>query len=280
MIAEIPTPAYVLNRRRPSDAWVLQQGRNRDARIASGRRLRDLSLSELLAEMVPMAGGATNFTLTLDTTAPGGASISINSAASYATSQNVTLTVTTSDSPTTNYTMLIWGDVDTADNANIQATEGASTYITFSASQAVKLSSGDGTKNLYCKIRDDVWNPTAQLTDGIVLDTTAPIPNITVAASPTKVSKISTKDTATVTWQADVHIQAYKVKVVPATNSLHSAGVQIPTTAGSTNVTGGTTNATTDVTTTIKGTDLETAGAEGSNIVKIFVQDDAGNWSV
>jgi hypothetical protein len=59
-----------------------------------------------------------------------------------------------------------------------------------------------------------------------------------------------------------------------------TAGTQIPTTGGSTNVSGGAVNAATTVTTNIDGADLQTAGAEGDNVVKIFVQDDAGNWSV
>lgn len=223
---------------------------------------------------------ANNFTLTLDTTAPGGVALDINSGASYATSQNVTAQPSTTDSPTSGYQMKIWGDVDNADNANVQTTEGASSWITYSTSLAVKLSSGDGSKTLNVKIRDDVLNPSGGTSHSITLDTTSPIANITVAASPTKISKIATADTCTVTWQSDSHAQAYKVKVVPSSGSAESAGTLIPTTAGSTNTSGGPINATTDVVTTIKGTDLETASAgDGAKIVKIFVQDDAGNWS-
>lgn len=276
--AGLPEPAFVANRRRPSRAWCEQRLRHRSERV---RRGEHISIEDFVRhEFIPIAGGTASFTLTLDTTAPQGASISINSGAAYATSQNVTLAVTTSDTPTTGYQMKIWGDVDTADNANIQATEGASTFITYSATQAVKLSSGDGNKDLHCKIRDDVWNTTSQLDDSITLDTTLPVATISVAVSPAKISKIATKDTATFQFQADTHIQAWKVKVVSASGSLENTGTQIPTTAGSSNVTGGALAATTNQTVTIKGTDLETAGAEGANIVKVFVQDDAGNWSI
>lgn len=280
MLLDFPTPAFVANRRRPSDAWVLNQRANREARVASGRRLSELSIPELLAEFLPMAGGTASFTLTLDTTAPGSPTFTINSGAAYSTSVNVTCQIGTSDGSTTGYQFKIWGDVDTANDADVQATEGASNWITFAATKAVKLSAVDGAKNLHCKIRDDVWNTTSQLDASITVDSDVPTATVSVAVSPTKISKIATKDTATFQFQADEACQAWKVKVVPATGSLESAGTTIPTTAGSANVTGGALAATTNQSVTIKGADLETAGAEGANIVKVFVQDIAGVWSI
>lgn len=223
---------------------------------------------------------ASTFTLTLDTTAPAGVALDINSGAAYATQQAVTAQPSTSDGSTVGYQMKLWGSVDAAANANIQATEGASSWITYSSSQAVTLSSGDGLKTLNVRIRDDVGNESSSASDTITLDTTVPVATISVAASPTKVSKIATFDTSTFQFQADVAIQAWKVKVVPATGSVESAGTTIPTTAGSTNTTGGALAATTNQTVTIKGTDLETASSgDGAKIVKVFVQDAAGNWS-
>lgn len=221
------------------------------------------------------------FNLQLDTTAPAAPSININAGAAYATTQSVMATIGTSDGDTTGYQMKVYGDVDTSDNANIQATEGASSWISYSTSQAVKLSSGDGSKTLKVKIRDDVGNASSEATYSITLDTTLPTINITVAASPTKISKIATFDTSTFSFQSDTALQAWKVKVVPATGSIESAGAQIPTSAGSTNVTGGALAATTNQSVSVKGTDLETASAgDGTKIVKIFGQDLAGNWSV
>jgi hypothetical protein len=223
---------------------------------------------------------ASTFNLTLDTTAPAGVALNIDSGAAYATSQSVTAQPTTSDGDTTGYQMKLWGSVDPAANANIQATEGASAWITYSASQAVSLSSGDGLKTLNVRIRDDVGNESSSASDTITLDTTVPVATVSVAASPTKISKISTFDTSTFSFQADVAIQAWKVKVVPATGSAHTAGTTIPTTAGSTNTTGGALAATTNQSVSIKGTDLETASSgDGTKIVKVFVQDLAGNWS-
>jgi hypothetical protein len=223
---------------------------------------------------------ASTFNLTLDTTAPAGVALDINTGAAYATQQAVTAQPSTSDGSTVGYQMKIWGSVDPAADPNIQATEAASSWIAFSAAQAVTLLTGDGAKTLNVRIRDDVGNQSASASKSITLDTTVPVATISVAASPTKISKVATFDTTTFQFQADVHIQAWKVKVVPATGSVHTAGTQIPVTGGSSNVTGGALAATTNQTVTIKGVDLESASAgDGSKIVKVFVQDDAGNWS-
>lgn len=223
---------------------------------------------------------ASYFNLTLDTTAPAGATFSINSGDAYTSTQAVTANISTSDGTTTGYQIKVWGDVDTSANANIQDTEGASSWISYTTSQSVTLLTGDGSKTLNVKIRDDVGNSTSTLTDTITLDTSAPVPTISIAASPTKISKVASFDTSTFSFQADVDIVEWKVKVVPATSSINTAGTTIPTTAGSTNTTGTTLTATTDQSVGIKGTDLETASSgDGTKIVKVFVKDAAGNWS-
>lgn len=226
---------------------------------------------------------ATNFTVTLDTTAPAGVSIVINGNAAYTTSQAVTATIGTSDGDTTGYQMKIWGNVDPAANANIQATEGASAWIAFNTTQAVTLSTGDGNKTLSVKVRDDVWNESTSASDSITLDTTLPIPNVTVGPDVTRVSKVAGKRTVSFSFQADSQFDEYKVKVVPAAGSLHTAGTEIPTTNGSTNMSGTAGNypALTNINSTIDGRDLELASAgDGAKVVKVFVMDDAGNWSV
>jgi hypothetical protein len=89
---------------------------------------------------------------------------------------------------------------------------------------AVTLSTGDGSKTLTWRLRDDVFNESATATDSITLDTTVPVVTLDSGPTPAKISKIATKRTSTVTWHADVHIQAYKVKVVPSSSSIHTAG--------------------------------------------------------
>lgn len=225
-----------------------------------------------------MAG---DFTLTLDTTAPLTPTLAINGGASLATAQAATANIGTADGSTTGYQIKLWGSVDPAANANIQATEGASAWIAYNAEQPITLSSGDGLKTINMKIRDDVGNATSTVTDTITLDSSLPTVTISVAFAPTKISKVASFDTATGSFQSNEAIVAWKVKVVPASGSTESAGTQIPTTAGSTNVTGGSLAADTNQSVTIKGADLETASAgDGAKIVKIFVQDSAGNWSV
>jgi len=221
------------------------------------------------------------FNLTLDTTAPLTPTLAIAAGAAYATAQATTANISTADASTAGYQIKVWGDVDAAANANIQTTEGASSWIAYNAAQPITLSTGDASKSISMRIRDDVGNSTAVVTDTITLDTTLPVPNISVAASPTKISKVATFDTTTFSFQSDSAVQSWKVKVVPATNSIESAGTTIPVTAGSANVTGGALAATTNQSVTIKGSDLETASAgDGSKIVKVFVQDLSGAWSV
>lgn len=257
-------------------------------RIARAARRKELGLrlpskANFWGEWRPIAGGASYVTVTLDTTGPGSPSISISGGAAYATSQTVTVTIGTADSDTTGYQMKVYGDVDTSNDSNVQATKAASTWISYATSKSIKLSSGDGSKTVYVTIRDDVWNESSEASDAITLDTT--LPTVTVqGGSPdvSRVSKISGKRTVNITWQSNQQYDEYKVKVVPSTGSNESAGTTIGTTNGSSNVAGSTADqpASTNVTTTIDGRDLEAASAgDGDKIIKIFVKDDAGNWS-
>jgi len=221
------------------------------------------------------------FILRVDRTAPAGVALNVNAGATYTTSQSVTAQPTTSDGTTTGYEMKLWGNVDTADNPDIQATEGASNWITFVPSQPVRLSSGDGTKTLSVRIRDEVDNQSAPASHSITLDTTVPVLTISVAAFPNKISKVLGYDTTAFQFRADSVLQAWKIKVVPATNSLENVGVTIGTSNGSVSTTGGSLAALTNKAVTIKGADLEVASAgDGPKVVKVFGQDLSGLWSL
>ena len=113
----------------------------RNRRRAQGLSPSDLSLDDLLGEMVAPFGGAASYvTVTLDTTAPAGVTVVINSNALYATSRDVTLTIGTSDGVTTGYTMKIYGDVDDAfDTANYRALEANAPWVTYATSKNVRL---------------------------------------------------------------------------------------------------------------------------------------------
>jgi hypothetical protein len=224
---------------------------------------------------------ANYFNLTLDTTAPASPTISIEGGATYATQQLVNLTIGTSDGTTTGYQMKIWGDVDTAYDGDVKDTEGGSAWITYATTKQIKLSAADGSKTIYLRIRDDVYNQSAQVSDSINLDTTLPV--VTIAGPDvTKISKIVGKDVCSFSFQVDGVFAEYVVKVVTASGAAHDTGVQIPTTAGSTNMSGNSGNypATTPINCTIKGTDLETASTGDANkIIKVFVRDSANQWS-
>lgn len=226
---------------------------------------------------------ASYFNITLDTLAPSGATFTINNDDVFTATSMVTAYFNTVDADTTGYEIKIWGDVDTSADADVQATENASAWVAYSSTYAVTLSSGDGSKTVYAKIRDDVYNETAQLSDSITLDTTAPVVTITTGPDVSRISKVSGKDTVTFEWESDSQFDEYKIKVVPSSSSLHTDGTLIATASGSTNLSGSAGNypASTAIESTINGADLEAASAgDGEKVVKIFVLDDAGNWSV
>ena len=199
---------------------------------------------------------ASFFNLTLDTTAPAGLTLKLNNGAAYATSTAVTATIGLTDSATTGYQMKIWG------------VAGAAT--------------GDGQKTVSIKVRDDVGNETATVTAKITLDTAVPVVTIT-GPDKSKISKVATFNVSAFSFSANADFEEYKIKVVPSESSLENAGAQIPVTAGSTNTSGteGGYKADTAINVTINGADLETASAgDGVKIVKVFVKNAAGTWSV
>ena len=219
--------------------------------------------------------------ITLDTIAPSNPTVKISGDALFTTNRLVTLTVGTGDTVTVNYQMKIWGDVDLAYNTSIKGTEAASVWIPYVSNPQIRLSDGDGTKNINIKIRDDVYNESSTASNSIKLDTKIPTVSVSNADVP-KVSKIAGKDTFSFTFSTDKNIVEYKVKLVNVTNATHDTGVTIGITKGSINTTGTTPIPEATVTTvTVKSLDLELAGAstDGQKIVKVFVKDELGNWS-
>lgn len=224
---------------------------------------------------------ANYFTLTLDTTGPANPQIKIENGALYTTTQLVSCSISTSDSVTTGYQMKVWGNVDKTHDTDVQDTEVASTWITYGTSKQVKLSTTDGNKTVYLKIRDDVHNPSAQASASIILDTDAPAVTIS-GPDVVKISKQTGKDEASFSFQVNEVFDEYKVKVVASSAATHDAGTVIPTTAGSTNMSGtvGSYPADTAINCKIKGADLETASTgDGEKTIKVFAKDKAGQWS-
>ena len=213
---------------------------------------------------------ASYFNLTLDTLAPSITAFSINNNAGTTTSRNVTLSITAEGAAS----MKIWG-IDGV------ATEQAASWETFASTKNVTLTSGDGTKTVYIKVRDSVYNESSAASDSITLSTA--IPTITITGPDVSViSKQAGKNVATFSFTSSMALKAWKVKLVPANNSAQDAGTQIPSTGGSTNMTGSTLAANTSQQCTINGTDLSTAagGSDGTYIIKVFGQASANDlWS-
>lgn len=218
------------------------------------------------------------FNLTLDTASPAGLAIALNDGALYTTKNVVDLAITLTDEDTTGYQMKIWGTDEAADEAS-------ATWTNFAAAKSISLPAGDGLKTVYVKVRDDVGNETAAVSDSITLDTAVPVVTIT-GPDKTKLSKVTGFNQAVINFTSDVDFVEYKVCVVPQSNSLAAAGTVLGTVNGSSNVAGVSEEgesfpADTNITTTITGADLEVASAgDGVKILKVFVRNAAGTWSV
>ncbi|MCL2519151.1 MAG: hypothetical protein FWF15_11360 [Oscillospiraceae bacterium] len=214
------------------------------------------------------------FNITLDTTPPQDVTLKINGGAAYTAGQTVTLTIGTADPVTTGYQMLIWG-IDGA------ASEGGASWETLNTLKTVTLPYGDGLKTVYVKLRDDVHNASAAVSASITLNSAVPV--ITVSGPDVaKISKVTGKDVSTISFMSDEPFVEYMVRAVPNENSLHTAGVLIPTDGGSTNTSGdGEFAADTAIQCTITGADLDAADSgDGVKGLKVFVKTVAGIWSV
>ena len=213
---------------------------------------------------------ASYFNLTLDTLAPTISAFTINAGASVTTSTSVTLSITCSDAAS----MKIWGINGVSDEAS-------ASWETFSSTKSVTLASGDGSKTVYIKVRDSVYNESSASSATITLSTA--IPTITITGPDVSViSEQSGKNVATFSFQSSMALKAWKVKLVPANNSAQDAGTQLGTTNGSTNMTGTTLAASTAQQCTINGSDLSAAagGTDGTYIIKVFGQASVNDlWS-
>lgn len=171
--------------------------------------------------------------------------------------------------------MKIWG-------TKAAETEEKASWETFAASKSLVLTDGDGLKTVHIKVRDDVGNESAAVTASITVNTTVPVVTIT-GPDKSKISKVTGFDVCAFSFTSDVDFEEYTVRVVPSESSLNTAGTQIPVTGGSSNTSGnaGGYKKNTTINVTINGADLETASSgDGTKIVKVFVKNAAGTWSV
>lgn len=120
------------------------------------------------------AGGqqtAYSNTIVFDATAPVGGSVNINGGAASTASATVTLAISATDTPAGMGQMMI---------SNDSSFTGAS-WETYSALKSWTLTTGNGSKTVYIKFKDNAGNATGSYSDTIVLDvppapTSAPAP--------------------------------------------------------------------------------------------------------
>lgn len=214
---------------------------------------------------------ASYFTLTLDTTAPAGGSISITS---LTNARSVTVSLFAEDAAQ----MKLYGDVGPGSEATGESAAGWETYA---ESRTVQLTDGDGSKTVFVRFRDAVGNESAAVSATTVLDTAAAVVTVT-GPDVSTVSTVDGYDECAFSFSADSDFVEYMVRVVPAESSVHTAGAQIGTEGGSVNMSGtGDYPAATAVSCVITGADLQAASSgDGVKTVKVFVRDAVGNWSV
>lgn len=103
------------------------------------------------------------------------------------------------------------------------------------------------------------------------LDTTAPTISVS-NLSATKISRVSGKDITYVSFTVNEDCQAWKAKLVSSSGATHTEGTLVDDG----------TDIPADTLFVFDITDdelVDAGGLEGTNTIKVFVQDDAGNWS-
>lgn len=106
-------------------------------------------------------------------------------------------------------------------------------------------------------------------------DTTPPTTNVVTGASGGIISRVTGKDDFAFSFTVNEAVQAWQLKLVPASNSPQTAGSLIE--SGGSVASGGT------ISGSVTDDELVAAigsAAEGTYVIKAFAQDTAGNWSV
>jgi hypothetical protein len=192
---------------------------------------------------------------------------------------NVTLVIGTSDPDTTGYMVKVWGDVDPAADADIQTTEGASAWKPFpgggvgvgNANVPVKVSPGNGNKTVQHKIKDPSGNETPPVDTDVELAEDATPPVVTIdTVVPDSTITAGLADSVEVQTTTNEAIQGGEVWVVadPGDGREGTMLIDDPALSG--------TSWDPQITEAML---IAAALGYGTHIVKVFVQDEAGNWS-
>lgn len=190
----------------------------------------------------------------------------------------------------------IYGDITAA------ATEDAASWVEFNPvsgqtymSVGASLTTGDGSKTVTVKLKDDAGNVSTAASAVVELDTTAPVVDVN-GVDYNVISKVHEPrltssgaeiantycDKMTFKFSADSALSEYKV-CVNETGQQASTATAIGTSGGSINMTGTNLAANTEVTCVIMGADfaatLKVADTDGAYEIIVYGKDLAGNWS-
>ena len=228
--------------------------------------------------------------ITLDTIAPTGVSVFINGNVEKTTSTAVSLTVGCADEDLSGYQMKIWGTADAP-------TEESASWETYQQTKNITLSSGDGLKTVYVKVRDDVWNESAAASDTITLYEKLPS-IIGLSVNKSRISLVEGKNVTIGNFTVDENISEIKIMLVQNSNDSYDSAtnVIIPTTNGSgiesdSGVlpckngvlhTEGVVDSVIGLSFSIYAADINNVSpGDGVKIVKVFVRSaETGSWSV
>ena len=200
----------------------------------------------------------------------------------------------------------LYGDFSKTNEST--ATTASGTWTTFTADSGknymtvsgLYFSKNDGVKTVSLLMENTAGVSYAIVSDTITLDRTPP--QITVSNLSHNIISVQNVDregdthspkckanTVTFDFVPNERLSAYKVCVINPTNyadteASSTSAIAIGTSNGSLNMTGGTVEASTTVTCTIKGADLQAHSIvnnkDGAYIVGVFGQDVAGVWSL
>lgn len=137
--------------------------------------------------------------ITLDTTAPIW-TVSINAWSSYTTSLSANLTISATDTYWVSQ-MMVSQDVNFV----------WATWESYSTSKSISLSSWDGTKTVYIKFKDTIWNISWVFSDSIVYDITKPSTTVTPLAWSYENSTINTVELTCSDLSSSCYKTYYKI---------------------------------------------------------------------
>lgn len=222
----------------------------------------------------------------LDLQAPGGVTLSAPASSGTLT---VSATGNTSDVDKTGYTMKFWG-TDVVTNAVAGATEATAPALPFDNLAHTITFASEGSKTLRFAVYDSVGNKSSEATAAINIVTSLPsitIDQVTGGVNPNLPSndagRFSTNSgyrTLSFRFSPSMNVTEWRIRRVQSSGALYTdvANEVIGTTNGSTTgaveaiAAGGFKSVTIDM------RDLPTP-TTGAKILKVFVKNEAGNWS-